>query len=75
MKLYIWEDLGGLTESWHDGGGVAVVAETLDEAKALIPRYGDYKDKDTDIGEPTAVYELKGDHNRKVHVFPNAGCC
>ena len=30
MKLFIWESVMYMTESYHNGGGVAVVADTLD---------------------------------------------
>jgi hypothetical protein len=69
VNVYVWEDLDGLTDSWHDGGGVLVVAESLDRARALIPGKGD---RDY---EPDLVLPVAGDTAERVIVFPNAGCC
>jgi hypothetical protein len=36
MNIYIWRDVANLTNKHHDGGGVVVVAPTLDRAREII---------------------------------------
>ena len=67
MKLFIWESLDGLTDSYHDGGGLVVVAEDLDKAKTMNEAIGD--------NLPDKVYDLKGKNEEAVYVFPDSGCC
>ena len=84
MKLFIWKDVEGVTSREHNSGGVAVVAATVEEARALIKQHPqrEYKSRGPDVvrpadppGVPDAVYNLLGHYDRKVFVFPNAGCC
>ena len=82
MKLFIWNNLSYITFSFHNNGGVAVVADTLDAAKDAIPFCPDDLGLKTsvvnrsqrDVGEPDACFEV-GDVPATVFVFPNAGCC
>lgn len=67
MKLFIWDYLCELTDSYHNGGGLVVVAEDLDKAKALNGAIGD--------NPPDRVYDLKGKNEEAVYVFPDSGCC
>lgn len=36
MKVFIWEDVGQLTDSYHSGGGCVVIAENIEKAYALL---------------------------------------
>lgn len=67
MKLFIWEYLGCLTQSYHDGGGLVIIAEDLDRAKVMNGAIGDTV--------PDKVYALKGKNEEAMFVFPDEGCC
>lgn len=68
MKLFIFEYVDALTQSYHDGGGLVVVAKDLESAKLLQPAI-----KDT---EPTIVYDLPAKYKEEAsYVFPDTGCC
>lgn len=36
MKLFIWEDLKKMSDSYHSDGGVVVIAESLERAHELL---------------------------------------
>ena len=73
MKIYVFEYLSGITDNYHDGGGLVVVAKDMREVKKLVsalPDVGDLSQLKAD-----AVYKVDGPAESKVFVFPDAGCC
>ena len=36
MNVYIWESIEFVSDNYHDGGGLVVVAESLDAARELL---------------------------------------
>lgn len=80
-KLYIYEDLDEITDSWHDGGGVVIVTGgDPDEAwrADVAKRYEDASFQPkllTELGEPARVIEVPDTEEDSVLVFPDAGCC
>jgi hypothetical protein len=71
MKVFIWETLDKVSNSWHTDGGLLVVAEDAKEAYALAS-----KDPSIVIDkEPDIILELAGEATPQVMVFPNTGCC
>ena len=77
MNIYIWELIGqGLTSNYHSGGGVAVVAPTRERADELLRESARGDDPlDGELDPVDAIYELDGDYEEKVFIFPDAGCC
>lgn len=83
MKVFIWNHIAELTDSYHSNGGLVVVANDLQHAIELAEHYGeddDYNDghriKFTDDEkQPDNEYEIIGDVDPEVFVFPDAGCC
>lgn len=70
MKLFVFDELDGLTNNYHDGGGLIVVAKSLAGAKKVNPNIGDAK--------PDKVFDLAEKHESDAGyevVFPDAGCC
>ena len=74
MKMFIWERIEEATESWHPEAGLVVVAVSLDAAKFLIANNENLK-PNIEIPEPSKVYELVGEHEPSVLIFPDSGCC
>ncbi len=71
MKVFVWESVEEVTNSYHSDGGIVVFAETLERAKALALLEGA---KIRDDEEPDDVREVQGGEE-KVYIMPNAGCC
>lgn len=73
MYVYIWDQLGEVTDYYHSGGGLVIVARDLQHAKELAGEYSPniVIDEDPDLVVPCRDM----DENPTVFVFPNAGCC
>lgn len=71
MKVYIYEYVSGITNSWHNGGGLVIVTDRdpLDAYNAL----SDMPDR-AEMPEPDSVIEAPGATER-LHIFPDEGCC
>ena len=69
-KVFIWDYVSNLTDSYHSSGGLVVIADNLQDAKILAME----QDVKFDDETPT-VYELKDIVEDEVYIFPDAGCC
>lgn len=74
MKVFIWEYIENLTDSWHSGGGLVIVAE---QAPATYESVNEWNGRSHTINlpEPDHTYELAGDVAPQEFVFPDSGCC
>ena len=85
MRLYVWNDIDGITDNYHDGGGVVMmtarpVQEVWDEyRKSLLNRHKDYTRLvgiRATLPEADYVSEVAPKENKELfRVFPDAGCC
>lgn len=84
MRIYIFHYVSGMTQDYHDGGGLVVIAEDAAKARALVksreakgsddynglkPGFADTLDFRT-----ATSYEIKAT-KPEVFVFRDAGCC
>lgn len=74
MKIYIWSSVEHLTDNYHQRGGVAIVAPTLELARCMLLN-PNAKPCEAMSKEPDAIYDLEGDPVPRMYVFPDAGCC
>lgn len=72
--MYVWENVSGLTNNWHDGGGALVIAEDLEMARILLLRNGVSESSETLTKEPDFTTSVET-NEEKVFIFPDAGCC
>ena len=72
-KMFVWEDVDGLTHNWHDGGGAVVIADNLEVARELLRTNGVHG-RDVFVREPNFAASVAGEEDR-VFIFPDAGCC
>lgn len=75
MKMFIIQSCSQLTDSYHSGGGIAIIASDIDDAKKLV--FGvDCIEISDDEWKSAEVFEL-ADKNTPTNfwIFPNAGCC
>ena len=83
MKVFIWQMLDKVSNSYHEGGGLVVIAESLERAIALAeaPQPKRYLPDETEEGvavvndDPTRVIDCADDEAEGVFIFPDAGCC
>ncbi len=89
VRMYVWQGVAHLTGNYHDGGGVAVVAKDLPEARVRLrmhlERYEStarFASDATDelctalVKDPDYDIEVhQAEYEPKVIVFPDAGCC
>jgi hypothetical protein len=71
MNVYIWRDATTVSTSYHEGGGLVVIAASEEAARALAnAEHGVVLDA---AEMPDAVFPCNAEP--QVFVFPNAGCC
>jgi protein-L-isoaspartate O-methyltransferase len=74
MMIYVFQNVEKLTDNWHSGGGLVIVANGPEHARELIA--GDKSIQlTTQDWFDCKVYPLNGHHNPAVFVFQDAGCC
>lgn len=74
MKIYVWDDVDGITSKYHDGGGVLIIAATLERAIAMLHETCPDGYQGTDESLRTSV-RVVDPNKESISVFPNAGCC
>lgn len=79
MNLYIWNYMGGVTNSYHDGGGVVIISDKPPR-EAWDEHFPNYEDKDA--GGLGNKYEDPDNHilvadteEPQLFVFADSGCC
>lgn len=72
MKVFVWQELARVTDNYHPGGGLLIVATSLETAKVLAKAHDDCIEINE---EPTLVLDLVGEAEPRVMVFQDAGCC
>ena len=73
MTIFIWNNVGNLTDNYHDDGGLVVIAASLDAAKVQIENACQ---KGCTALKDTPDFQASVEANEeKIFMFPNAGCC
>lgn len=72
MNLYIWRIVCGATDRYHDDGGIAVIAESIERARAMIEETCP-NSCEALTTEPDVIIKCEGPE--LIEVFPDAGCC
>lgn len=81
MNIYVWEYADGVTDSLHDGGGVLVVAATVDKAREQWGEYARNFDGVKPLSntalddDPQHVWPTEFFAEERIIVFPDLGCC
>jgi hypothetical protein len=86
VNIYIFPYIDPITENWHSGGGLVIVARDLEQAQALVNAnaaergigavalQNEEKEDDNERIE-MVTYPLEGKHEARLFVFQDAGCC
>lgn len=73
MRVYVLHRIEKASDRYHEEGGVVVVAQDEQSARALATAAG-CKPTDSEWAE-AVVYEVAGDVAPTIYVFPDSGCC
>lgn len=73
MKLFLFPSVDELTERYHGGGGLVVIADDKAHAEAMISADGCIKPTEAEWSD-VVEYEV-GPAEARMFVFPDAGCC
>ncbi len=75
MKIFIFEEVEELTDRYHPGGALVVIAENETEARELIKTDQNIK-LSKEEWEEVIIYNLKDETVlSRMFIFPDAGCC
>lgn len=90
MNIYVWKYSRYVTSNYHDGGGVLVVAPTLERARQILENqlepvwretfemWGDELqpgDCEAVVEGPYRVWPTYPTAEEEVIIFPDKGCC
>jgi len=76
MKAFIWSYVEHITNNWHDGGALLVIAPTLEEARKLgAEKHGNDGVKPDLSKEPDFTFDAPTHTEPSTRAFADAGCC
>lgn len=73
MNVYVYQHVSEVSDSYHCGGGLVIVAAKKPTTFSF--RTYDKEERTVDLPEPSGVYPTFPDINAATYVFPDAGCC
>lgn len=74
MKIFIFKEVEKLTENWHGGGGLVIIAPDMIHVLEMALAHEIILSQD-EI-ENVLVFDLKAaDIQPQIFIFPDAGCC
>lgn len=71
MILFIWQDAQSITDNWHSGGSVVVIAPDEARARELANAVENCNIDESEMPEKVGNIES----GERVWIFPDAGCC
>jgi hypothetical protein len=76
MEIFIWNNVEGLTGTYHDSGGLVICAQNIDLARALFLVENPKQTSCEALTiEPDNHLAVKGTPKPFVCIHPDAGCC
>lgn len=73
--MFVWENVCELTNNYHDGGGVVIVANDLESARQLLKESIPLNSKCNALKvDPDYVTSVTAEKD-EIFIFPDAGCC
>lgn len=75
MNLYLWENIEHVSGNYHSGGGLVAVAESIQDIEGLLLDHPEIKLTEKEWTQ-YLIFPLHGKrHEKRIIVFPDAGCC
>ena len=76
MKIFIFEDIAKLTNNWHSGGGLIVIAKNVKHVKELLKENNSVVNITSEEWKTVKSFILKNENTKPDYwKMPNAGCC
>lgn len=76
MKIFVFDRIDQVSESYHPEGGLVIVAKNVDHARSLIADREHIKPTEEEWASAVEYGLDHGvDYDPVVYVFPDAGCC
>jgi hypothetical protein len=73
MKIWLFIEPDKVTDSWHSGGSVMVIAETEGQVKNLLAHTE--VELSEDDWENVRTFPTHSYVPAEVFIFPDSGCC
>jgi hypothetical protein len=73
MKIWLFEDPERVTDSWHSGGSVMIIAETRGQVEQLL--HGTRVELSEQDWEGVRIFPTHSYVPAEVFIFPDSGCC
>lgn len=73
-RIYIFDYVNGITEQYHDGGGLAIVTKTGDPVKVFRDANPELE-PDFNNAEDPVSYTVPDNIGERIFVFSDTGCC
>lgn len=73
-RMYIFEYVDGITDNYHNGGGLAIITKSGDPVQVFRDANPDL-DPDFANEDAPASYQVPDDTEERIFVFPDVGCC
>lgn len=74
MKMFVFEYISKVSDRFHSGGGLMIVAKDKEQVIELIEEYGIIEITEEEWKD-VIIYELKNNEKPRIFAFPDAGCC
>ena len=74
MRIFIFEEVDKLTDLYHCGGGLVIIANNSVDAIKMIEDDANISLTE-DEWNNSKSFELKYTPDREIFKFPDAGCC
>ena len=81
MRVFLWQRVDDMTDSYHNEAGVLVVAVDEERARALVRQAREEQQRgpgaggDSFLDAVDASWCLAGAPEERLILFPDAGCC
>ena len=76
MNIYIWFYVSGLTDRYHDSGGLVIVASSLEVAReSFLKEHPEQSECEMFTVDPDESFALTDNITNRVYRFQDAGCC
>jgi hypothetical protein len=74
MNLYLFDGIDQLTDRWHSGGSLVVVARDKEHVLELLKQYPHVSIEESEW-DSVIVYKVPKSSQPRVFIFQDAGCC
>lgn len=75
MNMFIWNYVSDLTQNYHNGGALIIVAKDLTTALSDLKASGVSDVCEAHSKAPNRIYNLSESEVPSIMIFKDSGCC